>query len=178
MQRGVGDKAASQLEKSVTSKLETTVARQIQVQFQTSGKQALQVYGIFMFNELLMYKLLDCWCLWVVIALWHTDSYFICFQDGLRSCLEASIIPAFEMSCKAMFEQVNSAFQKGMAEHTTTATHQIESTNSQLALALRVYVLTVSVIKVDLFWSYALSDVLSSLLLFFCLTISMYTDYY
>ncbi|XP_057545381.1 enhancer of mRNA-decapping protein 4-like [Amaranthus tricolor] len=58
-------------------------------------------------------------------------------QDGLRSCLEASIIPAFEMSCKAMFEQVNSAFQKGMAEHTTTATHQIESTNSQLALALR-----------------------------------------
>lgn len=60
MQRGVGDKAVSQLEKSVTLKLDTTVARQIQVQFQTSGKQALQVYGIFMLNELLMYKLLDC----------------------------------------------------------------------------------------------------------------------
>ena len=34
----------NQLEKSVNSKLEATVARQIQAQFQTSGKQALQVY--------------------------------------------------------------------------------------------------------------------------------------
>lgn len=58
-------------------------------------------------------------------------------QDGLRSCLEASIIPAFENSCKAMFEQVDSTFQKGMAEHTAAAQHQIESTNSQLALTLR-----------------------------------------
>jgi enhancer of mRNA-decapping protein 4 len=43
LQRGVGDKAVNQLEKSVNSKLEATVARQIQTQFQTSGKQALQV---------------------------------------------------------------------------------------------------------------------------------------
>jgi enhancer of mRNA-decapping protein 4 len=43
LQRGVGDKAVNQLEKSVNSKLEATVARQIQAQFQTSGKQALQV---------------------------------------------------------------------------------------------------------------------------------------
>lgn len=43
MQKGVGDKAVNQLEKSVNSKLEATVARQIQAQFQTSGKQALQV---------------------------------------------------------------------------------------------------------------------------------------
>lgn len=42
-QRGVGDKAVNQLEKSVNSKLEATVSRQIQAQFQTSGKQALQV---------------------------------------------------------------------------------------------------------------------------------------
>lgn len=42
-QKGVGDKAVNQLEKSVSSKLEAVVARQIQVQFQTSGKQALQV---------------------------------------------------------------------------------------------------------------------------------------
>ncbi|XP_011000341.1 PREDICTED: enhancer of mRNA-decapping protein 4-like isoform X2 [Populus euphratica] len=41
-QRGVGVKAVNQLEKSVNSKLEATVARQIQAQFQTSGKQALQ----------------------------------------------------------------------------------------------------------------------------------------
>lgn len=33
----------NQLEKSVGSKVEATVARQIQAQFQTSGKQALQV---------------------------------------------------------------------------------------------------------------------------------------
>ena len=43
LQKGVGDKALNQLEKSVSSKLEATVARQIQAQFQTSGKQALQV---------------------------------------------------------------------------------------------------------------------------------------
>ncbi|KAJ8444784.1 hypothetical protein Cgig2_011746 [Carnegiea gigantea] len=99
-QRGVGDKAVGQLEKSITSKLEATVARQIQAQFQTSGKQAL--------------------------------------QDGLKATLEASIIPAFEMSCKAMFEQVDTAFQKGIIEHSAAAQHQIESTHSQLALALRV----------------------------------------
>lgn len=43
LQRGAGDKAINQLEKSVNAKLEATVARQIQAQFQTSGKQALQV---------------------------------------------------------------------------------------------------------------------------------------
>lgn len=43
VQRGVGDKAVNQLEKSVNSKLEATVARHIQAQFQTSGKQILQV---------------------------------------------------------------------------------------------------------------------------------------
>lgn len=43
VQRGVGDKAVNQLEKSVNSKLEATVARHIQTQFQTSGKQILQV---------------------------------------------------------------------------------------------------------------------------------------
>ena len=42
-QKGLGDKAVNQLEKSVNSKLESALARQIQMQFQTSGKQALQV---------------------------------------------------------------------------------------------------------------------------------------
>lgn len=42
MQRGVGDKAVNQLEKSVYTKLEATVSRQIQAQFQTSGKQVIQ----------------------------------------------------------------------------------------------------------------------------------------
>ncbi|XP_043688476.1 enhancer of mRNA-decapping protein 4-like isoform X2 [Telopea speciosissima] len=98
-QRGVGDKAVSQLEKSVNSKLEATVARQIQAQFQTSGKQAL--------------------------------------QDALRSTFEASVIPAFEMSCKAMFEQIDAAFQKGMVEHAAAAQQQFESAHSPLAIALR-----------------------------------------
>ncbi|KHN36947.1 Polygalacturonase [Glycine soja] len=40
--KGVGDKALNQLEKSISSKLEAIVARQIHAQFQTSSKQALQ----------------------------------------------------------------------------------------------------------------------------------------
>lgn len=46
LQRGIGDKAVNQLEKTVNSKLEATVSRQIQAQFQTSGKQALLVCEI------------------------------------------------------------------------------------------------------------------------------------
>ncbi|KAJ9568052.1 hypothetical protein OSB04_004018 [Centaurea solstitialis] len=98
-QRGVGDKAVSQLEKSVQSKLEATVARQIQTQFQTSGKQAL--------------------------------------QESLRSSMESSVVPAFEMSCKAMFDQVDATFQKGMLQHITAAHQQLDSAHSPLAIALR-----------------------------------------
>ncbi|KAG6755665.1 hypothetical protein POTOM_041498 [Populus tomentosa] len=97
--RGVGDKAVNQLEKSVNSKLEATVARQIQAQFQTSGKQAL--------------------------------------QDSLKAGLEASVIPAFERSCKAMFDQVDAAFQRGMVEHTAAAQQHFEAFHSSLALTLR-----------------------------------------
>ncbi|CAI9300775.1 unnamed protein product [Lactuca saligna] len=63
-QRGIGDKAINQLEKIVNTKLEATVSRQIQVQFQTSGKQAL--------------------------------------QEALKSSMEASVLPAYEMSCKTI----------------------------------------------------------------------------
>lgn len=58
-------------------------------------------------------------------------------QDALKSTLEASVIPAFEMSCKAVFEQVDSTFQKGITEHTTAAQQHLESVHSPLALALR-----------------------------------------
>ncbi|KAF5730436.1 enhancer of mRNA-decapping protein 4 [Tripterygium wilfordii] len=98
-QRGVGDKAVNQLEKSVNVKLEVTVARQIQAQFQTSGKQAL--------------------------------------QDALKAGIEASIIPAFETSCKAIFGQIDTAFQKGMVEHTNAAQQQFDAAHSQLAILLR-----------------------------------------
>lgn len=59
-------------------------------------------------------------------------------QDALKAGLEASVVPAFEMSCKAMFEQVDSTFRKGMVEHTTAAKQHFESAHSSLALALRV----------------------------------------
>lgn len=52
------------------------------------------------------------------------------------------MVPAFEMSCKAMFDQVDSTFQKGMVEHATTVQQQFESTHSPLALALRVCLLS------------------------------------
>ncbi|KAI4298855.1 hypothetical protein L6164_032370 [Bauhinia variegata] len=98
-QKGVGDKALNQLEKSVSSKLEATVARQIHAQFQTSGKQAL--------------------------------------QEALKNGLEASIIPAFEMSCKAMFEQIDVTFQNGLMKHTTSMQQQYDSAHSPLVMTLR-----------------------------------------
>ncbi|KAI3673907.1 hypothetical protein L6452_40038 [Arctium lappa] len=58
-------------------------------------------------------------------------------QEALRSSMEASVVPAFEMSCKAMFDQVDATFQKGMLEHTSAAQQQVESTHSPLAIALR-----------------------------------------
>ena len=59
-------------------------------------------------------------------------------QDALKAGLEASLILAFDMSCKAMFEQVDATFQKGLIEHTTAAQQHFQSSNSQLALTLRV----------------------------------------
>ncbi|CAA3020049.1 enhancer of mRNA-decapping 4-like [Olea europaea subsp. europaea] len=58
-------------------------------------------------------------------------------QEALKSSLEASVVPAFEMSCRAMFEQVDAAFQKGIVEHTATAQQHFESSHSPLAIALR-----------------------------------------
>ncbi|KAI4321737.1 hypothetical protein MLD38_035085 [Melastoma candidum] len=58
-------------------------------------------------------------------------------QETLKSSLEASVIPSFEKSCKAMFEQVDATFQKGIVEHTSAAQQQLESLHSPLAVALR-----------------------------------------
>ncbi|KAL6562477.1 hypothetical protein OROGR_003484 [Orobanche gracilis] len=57
-------------------------------------------------------------------------------QEVLKSSLEASVVPAFEMSCRTMFEKVDAAFQKGMVEHSTAIQQQIEASHSPLALAL------------------------------------------
>ncbi|CAA7016335.1 unnamed protein product [Microthlaspi erraticum] len=58
-------------------------------------------------------------------------------QEAVRSGLESSIIPSFERSCKTMFEQVDSAFQKGIAEHTNAAQQRFDSGHTQLAHTLR-----------------------------------------
>ncbi|KAJ7967878.1 enhancer of mRNA-decapping protein 4-like [Quillaja saponaria] len=68
-------------------------------------------------------------------------------QDALRTSLEGSIIPAFEMSCKTMFEQIDSAFQKGILKHTTSAQQQFESTHTPLILALTDAINSVSSIS-------------------------------
>ncbi|XP_011005771.1 PREDICTED: enhancer of mRNA-decapping protein 4-like [Populus euphratica] len=58
-------------------------------------------------------------------------------QDALRSTLEASIIPAFEMSCKAMFDQVDATFQKELSKHINDTQQQFDSMHSPLAITLR-----------------------------------------
>lgn len=49
-QKGYTEKLYPHLEKSVGAKLEGTVTRQIQTQFQTVGRQALQVSKFHIFN--------------------------------------------------------------------------------------------------------------------------------
>eukprot|EP00250_Pteridium_aquilinum_P012129 c20526_g1_i1 orf=243-4736(+) len=56
-------------------------------------------------------------------------------QEALRSCLEGSVIPAFERSCQTMFGQVDAVFQKGLSEHQAHAQQQLAS--SAIASALQ-----------------------------------------
>lgn len=58
-------------------------------------------------------------------------------QEGLRSCLEASVIPAFERACQEMFTQVDTAFQKGFLEHRTQAQQQMASSHNALVTSLQ-----------------------------------------
>ncbi|KAL9319963.1 hypothetical protein ACSQ67_011802 [Phaseolus vulgaris] len=58
-------------------------------------------------------------------------------QEALKSSFETSAVPAFEMSCKAMFEQVDATFQKGMAEHSAAVQQRLESAPTSLAMTLR-----------------------------------------
>lgn len=43
LQKGIAEKLLPQLERLILGKLETTISRQLQTQFQSVGKQALQV---------------------------------------------------------------------------------------------------------------------------------------
>ncbi|XP_039000358.1 enhancer of mRNA-decapping protein 4-like isoform X2 [Hibiscus syriacus] len=58
-------------------------------------------------------------------------------QDALRSSVETYVIPAFEMSCKSMFEQIDVTFKKGLREHTATAHQQFEKSHSSVAATLQ-----------------------------------------
>jgi len=59
-------------------------------------------------------------------------------QDALHTSFESLLVPAFEQSCKTMFEQVDGAFQKGMSEHTVAIQQQVETAHTPLALTLKV----------------------------------------
>lgn len=97
--QGFTEKMLPQLEKLVGAKLEGTVTRQIQIQFQTIGRQVL--------------------------------------QEAMRSCFESSLLPAFERTCRSMFDHVESSFQHGMAEYTQHAQEQLLSSHSDLASTLK-----------------------------------------
>ncbi|KAL5225959.1 hypothetical protein ABZP36_012598 [Zizania latifolia] len=58
-------------------------------------------------------------------------------QDALRSSFESTFIPAFEQSCKTMFEQVDGAFQNGMSEHGAAVRQQVAAAHTPLAQTLR-----------------------------------------
>ncbi|KAL2996956.1 hypothetical protein AAZX31_09G016800 [Glycine max] len=58
-------------------------------------------------------------------------------QEALKTSVEASVVPAFEMSCKALFEQIDIKFQNGLVKHTTAIQQQFDSTHSPLAMTLR-----------------------------------------
>ncbi|KAF7831264.1 enhancer of mRNA-decapping protein 4-like [Senna tora] len=62
---------------------------------------------------------------------------FFFLQEALKSSFETSVVPAFEMSCKAMFEQVDSTFQKGMVvEHTSAVQQHLESGHTSFAMKI------------------------------------------
>ena len=59
-------------------------------------------------------------------------------QDAFRSSFELSVIPAFEQSCKKIFEQVDGSFQKGMSEHSAAIQQHVLTAHTPLAQTLRV----------------------------------------
>lgn len=63
----------------------------------------------------------------------------ICYlQESLKSTLETTVVPAFQISCKTMFEQMDSTIKKGIIEHTAAALQHFDSQHTAVALALRV----------------------------------------
>jgi enhancer of mRNA-decapping protein 4 len=71
-------------------------------------------------------------------------------QDVLRTSFESLLVPAFEQSCKTMFEQVDSAFQKGMSEHAVAIQQQVEAAHTPLVLTLKETITSASSITQSL----------------------------
>lgn len=71
-------------------------------------------------------------------------------QDVLRTSFESLLVPAFEQSCKTMFEQVDSAFQKGMSEHAVSIQQQVEAAHTPLVLTLKETITSASSITQSL----------------------------
>uniref|UniRef100_A0ACD5ZJB6 Uncharacterized protein n=1 Tax=Avena sativa TaxID=4498 RepID=A0ACD5ZJB6_AVESA len=71
-------------------------------------------------------------------------------QDVLRTSFESLLVPAFEQSCKTMFEQVDSAFQKGMSEHAVAIQQQVEAGHTPLVLTLKETITSASSITQSL----------------------------
>ncbi|KAI4365006.1 hypothetical protein MLD38_021031 [Melastoma candidum] len=65
-------------------------------------------------------------------------------QDSLRACLETSLVPAFELSCKALFERVDVTVQNGLEEHIVAMQQLFDSAHSPLAISLRDVLKSVS----------------------------------
>ncbi|KAL2636093.1 hypothetical protein R1flu_007572 [Riccia fluitans] len=71
-------------------------------------------------------------------------------QDGLRTSFETALLPGFERSCQAMFEQIDSTFQRGLSEHTAGVQQQFEASHSALAASLQDTMLSASSLATSL----------------------------
>ncbi|CAN6479639.1 unnamed protein product [Victoria cruziana] len=122
---------STNLIKAIISVLEKTIPSAIADSFQKSvgDKTASQLEKTFCLKlETTLLKLIQ--------AQFQTSVKQV-LQDALRSTLENSLIPASELTCKTMFEQVDATFRKGMGEYIASVHQQFESTHTILAFGLR-----------------------------------------
>ena len=145
IQKGINGKGVAQLEKSLNTKLEASLSRQLQTQFQVSGKPMLQVFS---YEPIYLFDMLD-------FILHINCSLCLCLQNTLSSCLEGSIIPAFERACQTMFGQVDVAFQKGLSDQ-VHAQQQLAASSVSLVTTLQVsFCLSASTVYAFLFFSWS-----------------------
>ncbi|RZC16855.1 Varicose-related protein, partial [Glycine soja] len=54
-------------------------------------------------------------------------------QEALKTSVEASVVPTFEMSCKALFDQIDIKFQNGLVKHTIDTINSASSITQTLS---------------------------------------------